>query len=571
MAAQARPAGPARATVVAPDVAAGRVWSWWYLAGASVVTVAYYLLPRTGLLPPWVPKIGLYNGLGLSAVAAIVVGVRRYRPTPKLAWHLFAAGLGSFATADLIFYTLQDLLGRDVFPSVADVFYLASYPFMMGGLLLLIRARSPRPGSDRAGLIDALVVATGVGLLSWVFLMMPLARDPSLTLLERLVSLAYPVMDLLLVTAATRLAIEGGSRPPAFWLLVVSISSLFCVDSLYTWIQLSGGYHTGSPIDVGWMAWYACWGATALHPSMTELSEPGPDREVRLGRGRVGLLAGASLMAPAVVVLQTARGRPLDVPVIVTAAAWLFLLVLARLASLARQVAVQGVERKLLLDRTVRAAEEERARIAASLHDGPIQQLASLSYTAGLARLRLERGEVDASYQALQGLEGQLSGQVQALRQLMVELRPPVLDELGLPVALVDYASDFQRRTGITCTVRATPRTRLRLAAPAETILYRVAQEALNNVRQHAHATTIRVSLGVQGDQVQLRVSDDGVGFDLTRTHAQLGRDHYGLASMHQQVEMAGGAWEVRSHPGRGTTITATLPAAEAQAARPIE
>jgi len=550
---------PSAATTAPSDLRVRVVWSWWYLAAASAVAVAYYALPRTGLLPAWAPKIVLYNGLGLSAVVAIVVGIRRFRPAPVLAWYLFAAGLLSFAIADIIFYIIQDLLHRDVFPSLADVFYLASYPFMMGGLLLLIRSRSP--GSDRASLIDALVVATGVGLLSWVFLMMPLAQDPTLTLSARLVSLAYPVMDLLLLTTATRLAVGGGTRPPAFWLFGVSVASLLCTDTLYTWIQLSGGYHTGSPIDIGWMAWYACWGAAALHPSMVELSEGVPAREVRLGWPRFWVLAGASLMAPAVLAIQAARGKPLAVPVVVLASAGLFLLVLARMSGLAAQVAEQAAERKLLLDRTVQAAEEERVWVAANLHDGPIQRLTGLGYAAELARLHLEGGELTSCHEVLEMLDGRLGEEVQALRQLMSELRPPVLDQLGLPAALADYADDFQQRTGITCTVQAN--SSMRLEASLETILYRVAQEALTNVRKHARATCIEISLVVRDGKAQLQVNDDGVGFDVARTHGQAARDHFGLASMHQRVQMAGGAWEIRSHPGRGTAVTATLPIAD--------
>jgi signal transduction histidine kinase len=95
-------------------------------------------------------------------------------------------------------------------------------------------------------------------------------------------------------------------------------------------------------------------------------------------------------------------------------------------------------------------------------------------------------------------------------------------------------------------------------------VLYRVAQEALTNIAKHAHARTAQVSLRADQGLVRLRVSDDGVGFAATLSPdplgEQLGRDHFGLASMRQQIEMAGGSWRVRSRPGHGTAITATLP-----------
>ena len=97
----------------------------------------------------------------------------------------------------------------------------------------------------------------------------------------------------------------------------------------------------------------------------------------------------------------------------------------------------------------------------------------------------------------------------------------------------------------------------MRLAGAQETVLYRVVQEALTNVAKHARAGRAWVSLRVVGDRVSLQVGDDGAGFATTRV-----ADHFGLASMRQQVEMAGGVWQVRSRPGQGTTVTATLPVA---------
>jgi diguanylate cyclase len=123
----------------------GRPRAWWtYLACGAVVAAAYYLVPATDLAPRWAAKIGLYNGLGLPAVAAIGVGVAWHRPERPLTWYLFAVGLLSYVTADIIFYTYQDILHQEIFPSVADVFYLAAYPFLMAGLLLL-RSRTPGP------------------------------------------------------------------------------------------------------------------------------------------------------------------------------------------------------------------------------------------------------------------------------------------------------------------------------------------------------------------------------------------------------------------------------------------
>jgi signal transduction histidine kinase len=539
----------------------GRPGAWRrYLAAGAVVALAYYLVPATGLVPRWAAKIGLYNGLGLSAVAAILVGVRRHRPERPLTWYLFATGLLSYVTADIIFYTYQDLLGLDVFPSLADVFYLAAYPFLMAGLLLLIRSRSP--GADRASLLDALTVTVGVGMVSWVFLVGPLAHSPDLTVAERVVSMAYPIVDVLLLATVVRLVVDGGPRPPAFRVLCCGVGALLVTDTLYSVIQLTGGYHTGSPIDLGWMTWYACWGAAALHPTMNALAEPAPPREARLSRWRLGLLAGASLLAPAVQVVQLARRQPAGGMVTAVGSMVLFGLVLARLHGLAGEVAALASARKRLLDRTVQAREEERIRLAAELHDGPIQRLTGVAYTADLSRRRLARADLAGGRELLDSLENDIRGEVATLRQVMVQLRPPALDEWGLSAALGDYARAFQQQTGIACSVQASLPGRL--ARAHETVLYRVAQEALTNVAKHARAGHAWVSVQTSRGQVRLQVGDDGAGFATShpadRIGDHLGLNHFGLASMRQQLEMAGGSWQVRSRPGQGTVVTATLP-----------
>ncbi len=548
----AKAPGPARRT------GRSRAWSG-YLAACGVVAVAYYLVPAVGLAPRWAAKTVLYNGLSLSAVAAVLAGVARHRPERPLAWYLFAVGLVSYATADVIFYTYQDILQRDVFPSAADVFYLAGYPLLMAGLLLLIRHRSP--GADRASLLDALVVTVGLGVVSWVYLIVPFAHAPDLTRPERLVSMAYPIMDVLLLATTVRLAVDRGPRPPAFWVLLTGVGALLITDSLYSIIQLGGGYHTGSPIDAGWMTWYACWGTAALHPTMRTLADPAPPRELGLTRRRLGLLAGALLLAPTIQAVQLARGQHRQDLVLIATSVALFALVLARLQGLAGEVAALADIRKRLLDRTVQAREDERIRLAADLHDGPIQRLAGVAYAADLAHRRVARGELASAQELLASLEDDIAGEVAALRRVMAELRPPALDERGLPAALADYAAEFQQRTGITCAVAAS--LPVRLARTQETVLYRVAREALTNTAKHAGASHAQVSLRADQGRVTLEVGDDGAGFATSNAPdplgKQLGYDHFGLASMRQQVEMASGTWQIRSRPGNGTTITATL------------
>ena len=108
----------------------------------------------------------------------------------------------------------------------------------MAGLLVLVRRRNPQ--GDRAGVIDSLIISVGIALLSWVFLVAPNIHLSGLTTLEKAVSAAYPLGDILLLAAAVRLAVDNGKRAPAFYLLVGSIVSLLAVDSAYTFALADG-------------------------------------------------------------------------------------------------------------------------------------------------------------------------------------------------------------------------------------------------------------------------------------------------------------------------------------------
>jgi diguanylate cyclase (GGDEF)-like protein/PAS domain S-box-containing protein len=156
-------------------------------------------------------------------------------------------------------------------------------------------------------------------------------------------------MDVLVVAVAARLALSGGPRPPAYWLLLGSLVSLLIADSLYGLAQLEGTYEIGAPLDVGWLLLYVCLGAAALHPSMRALSEPAEVTDTaRLSRTRLAALLAAALVAPAVLFVQTALGDPVDGRVIALAAAALFGFTMLRMRSMAGRVAAQSERERLL-------------------------------------------------------------------------------------------------------------------------------------------------------------------------------------------------------------------------------
>jgi diguanylate cyclase len=276
-----------------------------YLVGGMVAVCLYFLLPVEGL---W--RTVAYDLIGLSSVVAIVVGVRRHRPARPLIWWCFATGQLLFVIGDLLFAVIDIVLHQSPFPSVADVFYLGGYPVLAVGLLILIRGRIS--GRDRAGLIDAAIIATGLGLLSWTFLMKPIAQDPSLSLTERLVSLAYPLGDVLLLVMIARLLTSPGARTAAYRLLGLALVLLLAADIGYAVLNLVSSYE-GGLIDAGWLLSYVVWGVAALHPSMRSMSEVAPDQATRFSHWRLALLATTSLMAPAVLAEQGLRHQPIDV------------------------------------------------------------------------------------------------------------------------------------------------------------------------------------------------------------------------------------------------------------------
>jgi signal transduction histidine kinase len=521
-----------------------------FLATGAILAVCYFLLP------PSAAKAACWAALGLSAVAALLVGVRTYRPRQPLAWYLPALGQLLFTIGDTINYTYDWVLQTEPpFPAPADALYLSFYPILAAGLLLLVRSRTP--GRDRTSLIDAIIIATGVGLLSWIFLIVPYVRAPELTVLQRLVSVAYPIGDVLLLAVAVRLWRGGGAHSTASWLLTVGLVALLIGDTTYGLSQLTVGWVPGGALDLMWVVFYLGLGASALHPSMRSLSEPTAPPTPRLTWQRRSLLTAATLMAPAMLVIQTARHQPIDIGVNAAGTVVLFVLLTARMTGLAGQAARQQ-ERELALAKVLEASQQERIRLAADLHDGPVQELTALSY--GLERVdRRIQAQSGGALELLDEQKQHLTEVTRTLRNLLSELRPPAIDEHGLAGALKLHGDAFARQTKISVDIYA--QVDDRPAPEVETIVYRITQEALTNVAKHARAGHVWIRLTADRDAVDLTIRDDGVGFDPARAARLLNDGHFGLAGMRERVQLGGGRLDLDSQPGHGTTIQVALPA----------
>jgi diguanylate cyclase (GGDEF)-like protein/PAS domain S-box-containing protein len=326
---------PRRAVPARPQARPLPAGAWrLYVAAVAALTGAYVTAHFTG--PHWLNSGPVYNAIGGSAALALVLGARRNARERRLPWYLFALGQALFVIGDVLAYNYERFFGGALpFPSIADPFYLAFYPLLVAGLLLLIHSAGAK--RDRASLIDALIITVGLGTVSWVYLMAPYAHDHTLSLLTKLTSIAYPTMDILVLGVVLRVAVDSRRREPAFAMLVCGTAVLLVSDTIYGWMLLHGGYNTGGVLDAGWALFYALLGASALHPSMSRLTEPGPEPVRRLTRGRLALLACASLIAPFVILVREALHEPLDVYVLVSASVVLFVLVIVRMAGIVRR------------------------------------------------------------------------------------------------------------------------------------------------------------------------------------------------------------------------------------------
>ncbi|MGX7826166.1 diguanylate cyclase [Actinokineospora sp. 24-640] len=301
-----------------------------YLGFGALLICVYYAAPVWhGTVPT---RVVIYCAVSASAAGALLWGLLRYRPRPVLPWVLLGLSQGVYALADLTFYLSHYVFGNTTYPSFADIGYIGHYPLAVAGLVLLIRGRLS--GRDLPGLLDALSLTAVAALLSWVVIIGPQTRSDT-SMLVKLTSLAYPVMDLALLLVALRFIFAGGRRGGAFVLLVGWLAAIMAADTIYVLQRLSGDYAAGNFLDAIWLAGNLALGASALHPSMGRLVSRSANPPTSLGWTRLAILSTGALVAPALLLIQDARGELRDVPAYAIACAVLFGLVVVRLAAIA--------------------------------------------------------------------------------------------------------------------------------------------------------------------------------------------------------------------------------------------
>ncbi|HEY8599169.1 MAG TPA: PAS domain S-box protein, partial [Thermomicrobiales bacterium] len=277
-----------------------------------------------------------FAALGGATVAAILVGIRRNKPAHRRLWYLLALG-NTCAVLGNLFWAAPGR-GRDsvtVVSVTANLLYLAGGFIICLGVLLLIRAYT---GGERATtLIDTAIIASGAGMVIGVFLIGPQLSSGTGTLLDRLPTSAHPLLDMLLLGAAVRLALGFKRLSVSLRLLIMALLLVFTSDIASAILVVRGDQQAGHPIDLGWLLAYTLQGVLALHPSFRDAPIP-VEQEADLPTGRLPVLACAALTGPVIVALQNVRGAYVNVPVIVAITAGLFLLALLRLRLLANEL-----------------------------------------------------------------------------------------------------------------------------------------------------------------------------------------------------------------------------------------
>lgn len=216
------------------------------------------------------------------------------------------------------------------------------------------------------------------------------------------------------------------------------------------------------------------------------------------------------------------------------------------------------VTQQEMVTRVVQAQEDERLRISRQMHDGPAQSLSNLVLRAEICE-RLMDMDVTRARGELASLKNLVNSTLQATRQFIFDLRPMILDDLGLEPTLRRYLTTFTEKTKVEANLQVSG-IKGRLPQHLEVAAFRLVQEALSNVATHANASQVQVGIEYEEGDLNVTIEDNGSGFDVESRLAAGQGKAMGIASMRQRVEMLSGNFDMESEVGRGTRVKAMLP-----------
>jgi signal transduction histidine kinase len=308
-----------------------------------VVCVAYVPIAATSV----VARNVLYNTAELGAIVAIVVGIRRYRPSRPRAWLLVAGGLALFWIGDF-FWAVYEIGGRDPYPSPADIFYLAGYPLLAAGLVVAIKGRMPI--IDTRAPIDAAIVTVCVLLFQWFYVIGPTLSDSSLSSKESAVTITYPVADLIVLAVALRFVMSRDWSVTALRLLVLGLGVTLVGDMLFSLDVVSRLTGRVNAVDTMLLAGVLLIGLAGLHPTMTAFTAEATPPDERTPVSRLILIGSICLLPPVVLIVQAIRGKPLYLAATFVALVLLAGLIIARFTYMTTR-AISTSDREAALSR----------------------------------------------------------------------------------------------------------------------------------------------------------------------------------------------------------------------------
>jgi signal transduction histidine kinase len=497
--------------------------------------------------------------IAVSALASAVCLAAAVQPEHahlRPALVALAAGSLSWAVGQGVWSYYELLANRpSPYPSVADAGYLACVP-----LLALALVFWPYDGRRRplVRFAEASFAAGAASLASFTFLIAPAIATDSGGWAKAL-DILYPISEFgVAAVVAGAVLLEGWIERQRLFLMLAGMLALALADAFYGLVD----YATGGPIDIGWTLAFLLVGLVASPPRLAE----------RWRNARFPSWAWAAM----VVSLLTAVGgenvkEELDrlnwtdgletagiVAVSLALVARFFVVVrqaerhaetavLAH-AELAAQQEHEREHRDRFMAEIVAAREDEARRVAGLLHDDAVQRLTALALQLELLERRVPLAEVG-------GLASEARDVTRALRQLMTELHPAVLESQGLAAA-VEVVGEPLRARGVKLVVDAPEE---RAPADVEQIAYRVVHEALVNVLKHADAAHVGITIAID-ESLRCEVRDNGSGFDIASAESAPSRGSFGLRLVRERIERAGGRLLIDSRPGEGTRVVFELP-----------
>ncbi len=377
-------------------------WKYWMISGVLVIA-GYFALPGP------ISQDIVYQVMGLASVAAILIGTALHRPQDRLGWYLLAAGGACFTLGDAAQNTYTVFLHQSVpFPSVGDALYLAGYPFVIAGVLRL--TRSPIRAARREANTDAAIMAVAGLAVWWQFLVNAYVHDGSLAATGKLVTLAYPIMDVVLIFIVFRALLFGRVTQTCHKLLALAFGTMFVSDFVYDLLVRNNHYTTGNAVDGLFLLEYVLIGAAALHPSMADDPLPAPEQRANIyvrendGRHRIPMVAFAGFVPPSLLLVAICLGASVNVPVMSGICIAVFALIYLRMMWLIGTITGQTTEIEVHA-RALEASLRQREALEADL-----RHLAFHDELTGLANRALLHDRVE---QAL--ASAQRTGQTVAL------------------------------------------------------------------------------------------------------------------------------------------------------------